>query len=180
MLEIDSPFEILEGMEKLQELVFEPMEHEEKIIYLSLFPRITNLDKYGIEKLPPRVYELWDKSKEALEEFGTGTYYVLENRNHPDPVLVWQAGQDYSWMEHLLNNDVYYIARWGKALVSFEELKQKFIVLIKARIKTVITEKMIYYKSLEKSLDEVITLYLYRDDEKLRKEFELAEAERWR
>jgi hypothetical protein len=112
----------LEGIE--QEIILEPMTFEEKLVYFNLFDQFKDLPKFGEENLPPRVYQVWDwvQHNSKLEN---GYFFVCDSKTVHDPILVWKK-DDYKYSTTCFtDSNTYLIARWGRALLPFKQLREK-------------------------------------------------------
>ena len=117
----------LQGQRKLTSTTatrnpFRRMTQLESLVYGILFPNHTELTKFDAEIIPLRVLEL---AKRAVD---CGLFVQLEvwhNTEKVDPVMVGVSGElhTYDWGgSGISDRKNFLIARWGKALQSFEQL----------------------------------------------------------
>lgn len=97
---------------------------EENAVFSALFPIKTKIEEYKSGPIPVRVLQV----AAFVKELGREDMQRLEVW-HPedakdDPVLV--ARKDY-W-----GNPIYLLARWGVALLPFDELREKAVEKLKA------------------------------------------------
>lgn len=97
---------------------------EENAVFSTLFPIKTRIEEYKSGPIPVRVLQV----AAFVKELGRSDMKILEVW-HPedakdDPVLV---AREESW-----RGTIYLLARWGQALLSFDELREKAVEKLKA------------------------------------------------
>ena len=107
---------------------FRRMTNIEDMVFRELFPEITEISKFDSEIIPVRVLEL------AGEAMDSGKFLKLEvwhsQTRKDDPVLVGVVGKmaPQTWDANYVTREAsYLIARWGKALLPFDQLQSEAI-----------------------------------------------------
>lgn len=144
---IDTETLNIEGIEK--EIILEPMTFEEKLVYFNLFGKKRLLKEFGEENLPPRVYEIldWIKQNNKLEE---GHFFVADSETMHDPILYWKKSE-YTWDVH--SQEIYLLARWGRALVPFKELRDKASKRMTMKLKELAENQVKRFNKYRKDTD---------------------------
>lgn len=149
MIEVESAYEVLElEMEQQQEITIEEMTFEEQWVYFELFNKAVQLNNYGIDKLPERVYKIWDwfiKQKPDLNLF------VITSNNTIDPILVAKQSEYCYDVSCFMDNHPILVARWGNALVPYQELKAKAAKRISYKIKDLANKRRLYWNKVYKN-----------------------------
>lgn len=125
------------------------MTMEQKRVYRLCMSKITLFYNYDIDVIPTRVLELAKLAKDA----GLESKYQLEVWHEPgtdDPMLVAKLDWD-SYCP---------IARWGKHLVSFEELRQMAIKKMIPNIKKKLSEHKVQIAGIESDIEAAAKVFL--------------------
>ena len=145
----------LEGQKKIMsptgtQLPYRQITAQEKLVFECLFPKKCDLTEYKDGPIPLRVMQAAAhvKSLELEDLAMLQVWYPTAGKD--DPVLV--ARKSY-WQ-----SPIYLIARWGQALLPFEELKRKATKIIEASCK----QKLLKGKQ---EIDMALTLLTSRVDE---------------
>ena len=110
---------------------FAPMSDTEEQVYEAILPESTSVDRFSEELVPLRVMEIYERFSSL---FSSVKIWTREKEAIEDPVMV---GRVKSW-DSDLNHDApggrYLLARWGKELMPFEQIKKKAIEKRKSQI----------------------------------------------
>jgi len=97
--------------------LFRQMTSLEKVVYETLFPYTKKLTEYSASLVPLEVLEV---SSEILNSEFLYELEIWSSATHQEHLLVGKKRGTSAW-----SSDLYCVARWGDALVTFEELHQQ-------------------------------------------------------
>jgi hypothetical protein len=130
-----------------------PMGEEEQLaVYRALNPETCKPEDYSFDAIPVRVMQILAHAK-SLDFFTDFQIWYPKMKRVEDPVLVgirtWRRpGRDWD------ATDTYLLARWGKALLPFDELKRTAISTLREATAAKIEEGL---AELNRAADRVKT-----------------------
>lgn len=124
---------------------------EERNVFKAVFPSVTELTQYELGPLPLRVLQVASHAKDCFEHLEV--WHAKSQRE--DPVLVGMR------KEGQYNQPTFYLlARWGDALVPFEELRAMAKKRLEASVSLEIKSLKQKLAALEGTLSESLDVYL--------------------
>ncbi len=124
---------------------YEKMTREQLIVYTSIFPEHSRIERYSAGPIPVRILQVIAHGKELFERLEIWGPQVTM----PDPILVG-----------ILKNEHYLLARWGNALAPFAELKEKAINSLRERFVAKAQEEIASAQGLIANPDAEIYKYI--------------------
>lgn len=119
---------------------------EEKVVFEALFPRKCLISEYKDGPIPVRVLQVAAFVKDLYREDMACLQVWYPPEGKDDPVLVARKSD---WQ-----SPIYLLARWGAALIPFDELREKAIATLAASARV----------KLNKAQQEVNTALLHIED----------------
>lgn len=101
----------------------------EERVYAACYPVHDDVNKYSIGIIPLRILQVIAHWRELMPNTEIQVWH--DKVRNPDPVLIAKEGYSKKWL----------LARWGEALVPFEELRAKAHKLLIERWKAKLTAK---------------------------------------
>jgi len=91
----------------------------ESNVFAVLFPARTEISKYDMEPIPLRVLQVAAYAKDA-NLFKRLEIWHPESPRDKDPLLIGVGRGEYDWQDRF-----FLLARWGDALLTFDEMAEK-------------------------------------------------------
>lgn len=129
------------------------VEAREVVVFRTLFPQEIPIERYSAEPIPLRVLQVAAHAK----DLGLELYVWCPNDSQvDDPVLIGKRKDPTaSWRKESL-----LLARWGRALLPFEELQEKAKKIIISQARLAISSAKAEIASLEASFSEHANLWV--------------------
>lgn len=109
---------------------------EENAVFTTLFPNQSKLCDYADGIIPLRVLQLVAHAKES-GFFNKGFYVWHPEPGKSDPVLVGHVERP---VQTWTTTDTYLLARWGDALLPFEDLRKKAAAVLVSKWKVALAQ----------------------------------------
>lgn len=135
------------------------MTAEESAIYSALMPKHVDLADYSDGSIPLRALQVAAHAK-SLRVFDRIEVWCPKDPRQPDPVLVGWIGNRYS-----SDRKCFILARWGEVLESLDDLREKALPIVRARVAAKIAKAKAAVSQFESTLDENILSYLHGGDD---------------
>lgn len=124
--------------ETVTRVPYRAMEASELLVYKALCDADAKLEDYSADSIPVRVLQVAAHAKECGMFTQLRVWYPSEARID-DPVLVGiikthtYPDHPEKWMREITADKFYMLARWGKTLLSFEQLEAQAVKLCRSR-----------------------------------------------
>lgn len=138
---------------------FRRMTNLEMLVFGTLFTRRDKLEGYSADAIPLRVLELAAKAVDSRAFVKLEVWHDTERTD--DPILVGVAGElkKENWGEYIRNEAHFLIARWGRALLPFEQLcaeaKAKWLAVTQSEKKRKLVELRGEITKLERDIETI-------------------------
>lgn len=125
----------------------------EAVVYKAVFPEATKLSEYSHGIIPVRILQVAAHAREYLDHLEVWHKRVPD----PDPLLVGRKGSEYS-------GTLYVLARWGEALVSFQELVKEAKEVVRVQFTGQLNDQIEKLEGKLKRVDSLVAQRLTGED----------------